>query len=213
MAIPSEKLLERRYSIEEYLELVDKTEGKYEYHDGKLVDWRAMAGAAEPHALISANFIRRLGNALEDKPCRVYSSDLILRIQRKAKYRFGDAAVICGPTVFDPDDKSRAKAVLNPTVIAEVLSETSEGDDRGDKFRDYREIETFREYVLISQTKPLIETFYKQDDGAWVFADFKGLDARVQLRSLSLWIALADIYANVTFPAVTDMPYDPRVSN
>lgn len=190
-------ITDRTYTMREYLDLVETLEGKYEYHEGKLVDYRAMAGAAEPHALITANVIRDLGNALRGKPCRVYSNDLILRIARKAKYRFGDAVVVCGPTQFDPEDITRARAVTNPKLIVEVISPTSEGSDRGEKFADYRSIDSFEEYVLIAQDRASVETFYRQPDGTWLFAAFTGLDAVVPLRSLGVTLRCGELYAGV----------------
>ena len=200
MASPATEIADRRYTMQEYLDIVETLEGKYEYVDGKLVDWRAMAGAAEPHALITANIIGEAREALKGKPCRVYLSDLILRIHRKSKYRFGDVVVVCGTTEFDPDDKSQARAVTNPKLIIEVMSPTSEGVDRGEKFTDYREIPSFEEYVLVSQREPAVESYRRQDDGTWVVSFINGLDAEVRLQSIDLTLSLREIFAGVTFP-------------
>jgi Uma2 family endonuclease len=200
MTLPAAPITDRRYTVEEYFDLVDRVEGKYEYHDGKLVNWRAMAGAAEPHSLIAANIIGELRSALRGKPCRVYTSDLIVRIGKKTKYRFPDATVICGPTIFDPNDPSRAKAVLNPKLIVEVLSPTSEGMDRGDKFTEYREIESLEEYVLVSQDKPMIESFRRQSDGTWLFSPTSGMEAVAELKSIGASLSLKEVFAGVEFP-------------
>jgi Uma2 family endonuclease len=200
MSLPATPITDRRYTVEEYFDLVDRLEGKYEYHDGKLVDWRAMAGAAEPHALITANLIGELRSHLRGSPCRVYSGDLIVRIGEKTKYRFPDATIICGRTVFDPLDKSNAKAVLNPKVIIEVLSPTSEGMDRGGKFAEYREIESLEEYVLVSQNTPRIECFLRQADGTWLFSAADGLDSIARLRSVEVALPLKEVFTGVEFP-------------
>lgn len=197
-------MADRTYTMREYLEIVETLDGKYEYHDGKLVDYRAMAGAAEQHALITANFVRVLGNALQGKSCRVYSSDLIVRIARKAKYRFGDAVVICGATQFDPEDTTLSRAVTNPKLVVEVLSPTSERSDRGEKFEDYRQIDAFEEYVLVAQDRPLVKTFYRQPDGTWLFAAFSGLEAKVPLRSLGVALRLSEVYAGIDLTPKSD---------
>lgn len=159
-----------------------------------------MAGAAELHALITANVLRAVGNALRGSPWRVYNSDLIVRIGKKTKYRFPDATVICGRTVFDPLDKSNAKAVLNPKVIIEVLSPTSEGMDRGGKFAEYREIESLEEYVLVSQNTQRIECFLRQPDGTWLFSAADGLDSIARLRSVEVALPLKEVFTGVEFP-------------
>jgi len=205
MSVTAKPVSDRRYTVEEYFDLVDTLETKYEYHNGKLVDWRAMAGASDQHALITANIIRELGNALRGNPCRVYSSDVLLRIGKKSKYRFGDATVICGPAIYDPLDKSRSKAVINPKLVVEVLSESSEGIDRGEKFADYREIDSFEEYVLVSQRDARVETFRRQPDGTWLLAFHTGLDATVELHSLGVTLSLGEIFTGVIFvPAASN---------
>jgi Uma2 family endonuclease len=197
-AVP--KILDQRYTVPEYFDLLENLQSKFEYHNGRLVDWRAMAGTTDQHALITVNVATALNNALRDTSCRVYSSDLLLGIAHKAKYRFADVSVICGPILLDPASRTDAKAALNPKVIVEVLSPSSEGDDRGEKFDDYREIESLREYVLVAQHSARVETYRRQDDGVWVFSSFSGLDAVVKLESLKIQVNAADIYRNVEFP-------------
>ena len=195
------KIEDRRYSMDEYLDLVEKLEGKYEYHEGRLVDWRMMAGTTEPHVLIAANLIRTIGNGLQGSPCRVYGSDLLVRIANKSRYRFPDIAVVCGPTQFDTVDKGRRRAISNPTVLIEILSDSSEKTDRGEKFEEYRQIPSIKEYVLVSQHKPLIEVFRRHDDGTWgILAIVQEMSELLDLKALSLRIPLSDIYSNVTFP-------------
>lgn len=199
------KLQERKYTPDEYLDLVEKLEGKYEFHEGRLVDWRMMAGTSEPHVLVGANLIRTIGNALVGKPCRVYGSDLLVRIAHKSTYRFPDVSVVCGPTEFDTVDKGRRLAVANPSVLIEILSDTSEKSDRGEKFEEYRQIPSLKEYVLVSQHKALIETFRRHPDGTWgILAIVQELAGTLYLSAIDVNIPLAEVYAGVTFPPVKE---------
>ena len=101
--------------------------------------------------------------------------------------------------IHDPLDKSRSKAVTNPKLIVEVLSDTSEGDDRGGKFNDYREIESFEEYVIITQREARVETYRRQADGTWLIAYHNGLEGAVSFRSIDATLSLKEIYASVVF--------------
>jgi Uma2 family endonuclease len=199
------KVENRKYTVEEYFDLLEKLDGKYEYHEGRLVDWRMMAGATEPHVLIATNFLIAAGSRLRNTPCRVYGSDLLVRIAHKVKHRFPDVSIVCGETKFDPADGGRRLTVTNPTVLIEVLSESSERDDRGAKFAEYREIASLREYVLLSQTKPMAEVFRRNDDGTWgIFRVIEGLEAELELVSAKVKVLLREIYADVTFAAPSE---------
>src|SRR5207249_4285796 len=123
-----------RYTLEEYLASEEASEWKHEFHDGEIL---AMSGSSPEHSLISANAIAALHVQLAGKPCRVYTSDLKLSINARARVCYPDASIICAPLQFDPQDAKR-RLVINPRVIVEVLSPTTEAYDRGKKFRDYR---------------------------------------------------------------------------
>jgi Uma2 family endonuclease len=196
----------RRYTLAEYMAFEETQEWKHEFHDGEIL---AMSGTSPEHALITANALRALGNRLEGKPCRVYSSDLKIGITPTARVCYPDGSIVCGPLEYHPEDPRR-HIVTNPRVIVEVLSPTTEGYDRGEKFRHYRNIASLAEYVLISQDAPIVETFFRQGDGSWVIAGtYTGLDARAVLRSVEIELALSDVYAGVTFPEPAPPP-DPR---
>ena len=186
----------KRYTPEEYFALEETAEERHEYIDGEIL---AMAGGTGTHAIIIANVLAELRNALRGKPFRPVASDLRVRYGRKAKYGYTDGLVVCGPLAYDPID-AKQMTLLNPSLIVEVLSESSERFDRGEKFSYYREIESFREYVLISQHEARIETFLRQDDGTWRFASYVGLDARVPLPSIGVELVARAVYADVTFP-------------
>ena len=186
------------YTPAEFLDLLPTLEGKFELRDGKLVDYNMMAGGSEKHSLIAAHLVRHMGNALDGGPCRVYGSDFLIRIGSKSSYRLPDLSVVCGPCEFERVDDGRRLAVTNPVLVIEVLSESTEADDRGAKFAEYRDIATLREYVLVSQQRPLVETFRRHDDGTWgTFTIAEGLAAALAFTSIPAMVPLAAIYAGV----------------
>ena len=197
----------RRYTVEEYLELEGRTpEEKFEYRDGFIVAMRealAMAGGSPRHVLINTSLLRVLGNRLLGGPCRVYGNDLRVRIPRNALYTYPDATVVCGEAHFETHGSAGA-TLSNPRLIAEVLSPLTERYDRGDKFALYREVPTFVEYILVSQTSPRIETFYHRDDGGWSFYPYDGLSAVAKLLSVGIEFPLSEVYDGVEFPADAD---------
>ena len=186
-----------RFTPEEYLRRERDSLQKHEYYHGEVF---AMAGGSPDHALIASNVTRELGNRLKGNTCRVYSSDLRVRIPRTTLYTYPDVTVICGERQFDPLDANR-ETVLNPALIVEVLSPTTESWDRGGKFQNYREIESLREYVLVSWDKALVETFLRQPDGTWVLNPTAGREAVAPLKSLGIELPLAEIYDGVELPA------------
>jgi Uma2 family endonuclease len=191
----------KKYTPEEYLQLEETSLEKHQFFQGEIFDLFPddMSGASEWHSLITMNIGRAIGNALAGKSCRIYDSNLRIRIPATTLYTYPDLSVICGPTQFDSTDTRRTTAT-NPKVIVEVLSPSTEAYDRGKKFASYLTIESLREYVLISQSRPRVETYFKQEDVTWVFVFFEGISARVEMKSLEIEVALADIYEGVEFP-------------
>ena len=177
----------------EYLEFERASELKHEYYNGEIF---AMTGASEEHNSIcmSAGFL--LYGQLRNRPCRVYQSDMKVKVEAAKLYTYPDLVVRCGEAQF-VDDKF--DTLLNPVVIIEVLSPSTERYDRGDKFGHYRKIPTLREYLLVSQNKPHIERYLRQDDGKWEFSDATGLDAIVELSSIDCTLPLSEVYEQVTF--------------
>ena len=203
----------RRYTLEEYFALDGVSEVRYEYWDGLLVPhggWErdddgqilGMAGGTDVHSDIASNLIGELRNALKGTPCKVTGSDLRVRSPRLGRYHYPDVSVTCGPRVFDPPH-SRS-TVANPQVLIEVLSAATADEDRGEKFREYIEITSLQQYVLVAQDRPRVETFGRNTDGVWVVGPWaEGLDATVAFPSLGVSVALSDVYAGVTFPPAT----------
>ena len=176
-------------SKDEYLEAEKHAEYRSEFHDGEIF---AMAGGTPEHALIASNTGRALGNALQKKDCRVYGSDLMLEVADLNSILYPDVTVICGkPEKNDPDKAP----VNNPQVIVEVLSDSSEGYDRGEKFRKYRRLDSLREYVLIAQDRVGVDAFYKNEQGDWLLLpSCTALTDELRLQSLGVSIPLAEIY-------------------
>ena len=192
MAIPQKK---PHITVEEYLALERAAEYRSEYFSGKMF---AMAGGTPEHSLISANLIRELGNALKGHRCAAYDKDLRIEISDTGLFTYPDASVICGPL----DRSSRGNDMAtNPTVLLEVLSDSTEAYDRGSKFAHYRTIPSFREYVLISQKEPLVEVFFRLPDGTWQLRPVSGCDSVAQLQSLNVVLRLAEIYDRIEFSA------------
>jgi Uma2 family endonuclease len=190
MGLPAEK---PRYSIADYIHRERESLDKHEYRDGEIL---LMAGGTVDHSLISANIIRQLGNRLEGKPCRVFAGDLRVRIPRTVLYTYPDVTVICGPHQFDPNDPT-GETVINPKVIIEVLSPSTEGYDRGEKFDRYRQLDSLEEYVLVSQETPRIETFLRREGGTWLLTPTSRLGSGAKLRSLEIELPLREVYLGI----------------
>lgn len=193
----------RRYTLEEYFEIERGSPEKHEYRDGQVVNLQeliAMSGAAVPHSRITANIVIALGTRLRGGPCVAYSSDLRIRIPRKVLWAYPDATVICGKPRIE-SIPGVGDTATNPQIIVEVLSPSTEAYDRGDKFARYREIETLRDYVLISQSDARVEVFSRSSHGEWSFGPYAGLNSAAKLLSLNLELPLAEIYDGIEFSA------------
>jgi Uma2 family endonuclease len=156
-----------------------------------------MAGGKPEHSLIGTNVSGEFRARLKGGQCIPYNADLRIKVEATGLFTYPDLSVICGPLKFasGTDD-----TVVNPTVLVEVLSESTEGYDRGTKFEHYRQIDTLREYLLVSQKQPRIEQFIRQADGRWLLNEAVGLEKALALPSLKIEISLAEVFANVKFP-------------
>ena len=184
----------RRYTLEEYFELDRTSEERYEYFGGEVV---AMTGATLTHNRIATNVIVGLRNSPGSARCEIFPADMRIKVPKAPPYRYSDVAVVCGPPVTEVI--GGLEALVNPHLIIEILSPSSEAYDRGAKFLAYQSIESFREYVLIAQDRPYVTHYVRQPDGHWLRADIEGLDGEIVLSSLECVITLGDIYANVEF--------------
>src|SRR5215813_9649724 len=166
------------FTAEEYLELERKAERKSEYLKGEIF---AMGGASPRHVLIVTNVVSELRSQLKDRPCSVFSTDLRVRTSPEGLYTYPDVVILCG---FPQYHDSRKDTLTNPTLIVEVLSKSTKDYDRGEKFEQYRAIESFKEYLLIAQDRPHIEHFVRQPDNTWVLSETSKPDAVVTLPSI-----------------------------
>lgn len=178
-------------SPEEYLRIERRAEFKSEYVDGVAY---AMAGGSERHNLITGNLVTELNIQLRATDCKVYPSDMKVRLPNSRKFFYPDVSVVCGETQFADEERD---VILNPVLIAKVLSDSTEAFDRGKKFSSYQQIESLREYLLVSQSEFVVEHFLRQEAG-WFYTKASGLDAALGLPALDCRIALSDIYSKVT---------------
>jgi Uma2 family endonuclease len=174
----------------EYLELAERAEVRHEFIDGLVV---AMAGGTIEHSRLVARAGYLLQQALEGKPCNVYSSDGRIRIEATNRSTYPDVSVVCGPVMAASDDPH---GISNPVVLVEVLSDATEKDDRGSKFAHYRRLPSLREYVLVAQGEPLVEVFRKEGD-LWVLREH-GPGEAVELASLGVVLSVDRLYADPT---------------
>jgi Uma2 family endonuclease len=181
-----------RLSPEEYLALDRAAELRNEYYDGHMY---AMSGGSYPHGKIIGNLCGALWRALEGKPCDVVPNDLRVRITPRS-YTYPDIVVVCGPERFADDQKD---TLLNPTLLMEVLSPSTELVDREFKSRHYQLIECLQEYALVSQTKPHIEIYRRQAGGDWLLSEVHGFGAACRFDNLGCEIPLSDVYKHVSF--------------
>jgi|SRR5437016_2563699 len=182
-----------RLTEAEYLEIERAAEVKSEFFEGEIF---AMAGGTPQHSLIATNLVGEFRNRLKDKSCVPYNADLRIKIEATGLYTYPDLSVICDSLRFaeGTDD-----TVVNPTVLVEVLSDSTEAYDRGKKFEHYRQIPALREYLLVSQKEPRIEQFIRQPNDHWLLVEAAGLEKSLELPSLGIVISLEEIFLKVNF--------------
>jgi Uma2 family endonuclease len=178
---------------EQYLEIERKAEYKSEYIDGGMF---AMAGASPNHSRIVTNASAHLWNQLRGGPCEVFSTDLRLYIEAVRVYTYPDIMVMCAPAGQDDGERD---TVVNPRFIAEVLSDSTKNYDRGEKFRFYRTIPGFSEYLLIAQDSIRAEHHQRRPDGSWIFREFTSPDDQIELDSIGCRLGLGVLYERVIF--------------
>jgi Uma2 family endonuclease len=178
---------------EQYLEIERKAEFKSEYYQGEMF---AMSGAQEPHVLITGNVFAELKQQLRGRGCKTYSNDMRVCVSADGLYTYPDVVVVCGePKFLD----SNFDTLVNPTVIIEVLSRTTESYDRGQKFKLYRPLQSLSEYLLISSLEVSAERFTRQSDGQWLLTVKNKLDDLIDIKSVDCRLSLADLYESVDF--------------
>lgn len=184
----------KHYTLEEYFEIERNSEIKYEYWDGQIF---AMGGASPTHNEISINIAGELRNQLRGRTCKLFSSDQRIKIPRWPPYRYPDLVALCGKAEFETI--GGLEVLLNPSLIIEILSDTTEAFDRGNKFTYYKSIPSFSEYLLVAQNRPHITQLVKQTDNRWWHTEVNDLTESIYLPSIDCTLALTEVYLGIEF--------------
>jgi len=192
------------HPVAEYLALERAAEERHEYLDGRIY---AMAGESEQHGIICVNLVSELHSKLRGSACQVFTKDMKVRSgpvphsgqMTKGLFSYPDVLIVCGDRKYNDQHRD---VLLNPTVIIEVLSPTTEAFDRGQKFFRYRTwLESLTDYLLVSQTDPLIDHYARRPDEGWLLSTVSGIDGVLNISSVDCTLRLSDIYERVVFPA------------
>ncbi|MDQ3030808.1 MAG: Uma2 family endonuclease [Myxococcota bacterium] len=176
-------------TYDDYLAFEERSDTKHEYLRGEVL---AMSGGTPEHAALASSFTIALGTALRGKPCRIFSSDLRVRVAETDLSTYPDLTVVCGRLDIAPDDRH---ATTNPIVVVEVLSDSSEAYDRGAKFAHYRHLASLREYVLVAQDAPRVEVYRRNESGRFELFEFAAGET-VELASIGARVLVDELYAN-----------------
>ena len=184
-------------TVEEYLQQERTALDRHEYLNGEVF---AMAGGTTAHSTISTNLLIEIGSQLRESDCTIRNGDMRIRTSPTGLYSYADAVVSCADEQFEND------TLLNPIVIVEVLSESTKDYDRGVKFEQYRQIPSFREYLIVAQDRPYVEHHVRQDvdHRVWTMREHTSLEDVINLEAIHVRLRLADIYAKVSFS--TEIP-------
>lgn len=185
-AVPKKKL-----TVAEYLAIEKAAEFKSEFYDGEMF---AMAGASREHNALHNNLVIDIGSRLDGSPCRTYSSDQRVKVQSTGLYTYPDVVIVCGGAMYDPEDRD---SLINPAAVVEILSPSTERYDRGTKFLHYQSIPSLREFILVSQSAMLIQSFVRQPNETWTLTTFSGQDAVLELSVAPVRVPLARLYRDV----------------
>lgn len=183
----------KRYTVAEYLELEEKAEFKSEFVDGEIIP---MAGASANHNKIALNFCRLFPLSINGQDYDTFMSDMRLWLPEHKRYTYPDVMVVEEQSIFTDEKQT---AITNPCLIVEILSNSTQIYDRSDKFKLYRSITSFKEYILIYQNSYSVDQYNKQKDGKWILTEYLGEEAVLKLESVSFEISLRDLYKRVTF--------------
>ncbi|MEQ8386499.1 MAG: Uma2 family endonuclease [Coleofasciculus sp. A1-SPW-01] len=176
---------------DQYLTMEEQSPIKHEYIDGQIY---AMAGANDSHVTIAGNLFALLRSHVRGSGCRVYISDMKARIESLNRFYYPDVIVTC-----DPRDQETSTYKRFPTLIVEVLSDSTEAFDRGDKFADYQELESLRDYVLINTKRQRVDCFRRNDEGLWVLQFYTPIQQEFKLESIGFTVTFVALYEDVDF--------------
>jgi Uma2 family endonuclease len=178
---------------EAYLEVERESETKSEYYDGVVY---AMTGASINHIRVVTNLTRELSSQLRARRCDVLSNEMKVRLQNSRKFFYPDVIVLCGEPEFHDE---RRDIILNPLLVIEVLSDSTEAFDRGTKFQAYQTLDSLKEYILVAQDRPVVEQYVRQADGKWIYTAAVGLESSLTLPSVECSLNLSAVYDKVDF--------------
>jgi Uma2 family endonuclease len=181
-----------RYSMDQYLALERDSEVKYEYWNGEVY---AMSGGSLAHDQIMGNVDRAVARQLEGRPCFVFTNNMQIKVPAAPPYRYADGSVVCGNV--EVEEFNGNELLVNPLVIWEVLSPSTEAFDRGDKFTYYKSIASFKEYIVIAQHRPHVTHFVRQDNGQWDYDELNEINGNIHLPTIDCVLTLSEIYKNV----------------
>ncbi len=193
MALAQRYVEKTHYTEAEYFEFERTSFGRWEYVNGEI---RQMAGGKDDHNVISMSIGRALGNVLVPRGCRVYGSDMKIHTGDGVN-TFPDVAVVCGERQYY---LGKEDVILNPLLVVEVLSPSTAGYDRGDKFSHYQTIASLQDYALVEQDEARVRLYTRRDDH-WEMREIAGLDSTVHMPSVDVTLALTDVYALIEFGA------------
>lgn len=191
---------QNKYTVEEYTEFLQNCDGRFEYFDGEIL---SMAAGKVAHGGIAANLIFSLRGLLGNRPCQVFGGDIAVKTIKAHPFRLPDVTVVCGD--LEIEDLNGIEMLLNPVLIAEVLSKRTRAYDLNEKFLAYQAIESLKEYLLIDQNRPHVIRHIRQPDGQWLRGDFIGMENSVRLESLDVVLPFTEIYRMITFPEENDL--------
>lgn len=181
-----------KLSIKDYLKFEETAEVRHEFHNGEIF---AMAGGTRNHGALGTNILTELNLLGRKTGCVTYNGDVKVRIEVSNRFVYPEASVVCGEVKTSVHD---SESITNPILIAEVLSDSTEAYDRGEKFRLYQKLPSFKEYLLIDQKRAIVSIFFRKDENIWEMREIIGLDQTIHLQSLEADIQMADLYRNTT---------------
>lgn len=182
----------KKYTPEEYLALEEKAECRSEYENGEIV---AMAGGSLNHAQITFNVAKALDRQLAGK-CRTLPTEMKVWVEKRGKFYYPGVTIVCSKPQFH---QNRTDTLTNPNVLVEVLSNSTEAKDRTEKFWSYQLLDSFDEYILVSQDKAAIEQFVRQADGSWRYLAIIGLESVLRLTTVEATLDLTEVYQTIDF--------------
>jgi Uma2 family endonuclease len=191
-----------KYTLEEYLKLDRKSEARLEYWNGEVFD---TSGVSPQHDQIESNLHYHLRARLEGRNCHVFLANMRIKVSSAPPYRYSDSSALCGEPQYETIEGLRV--LTNPALIVEVLSDSTEAYDRGDKFTHYKSILSFREYLLVAQHRPHLSHFVRQDEGSWTYREYNDLEAVVKLAALDCALTMREVYEHVAFDESATNPH------